>query len=560
MKSKKLIFAILIIFLFSLGLFIQGQDYDVEIQKTWGSSGNDFAYSLAVASNNLYLAGNTTSFSGLNVGAFLAKFTLSPFDVVWSKGIQIPRSAFYDVAIDSANVSAVGYARVDTSDRPVIIKLDQANGNLQWAQYIRHLFGSRTSESGKAFSITTFGSYYCLSGFSQGTITGPPPELDITFVFGGIFACFDANGNLNTAYSRFFSTDTFDVTFFPYGIASHSSNLFLAGTTDSSSMRGFIAKYDGTSLLVRTTSDVLVQNITSIAVDNSGNLYITGAYSNSIFLAKLDSNLNVIYTKRIQVTGNEIGYSIALDPSNNIYIGGRKNAQPDQAILVKLDNGGNVIWCKSWGGTGDEGIFKIRVDSNNEVHAAGFSWDINKPLNNITCSVSTISVSFGPSPYPIVTDSLSSVSFTPSIRTVSGNLNSPQNNEALYLKISPVVTTTVTTTTTTTKTVTTTPTATTTVTTTLTTTSTATATTTLTTPIVTTTVTTTTTTTIAGTTVTITACSPILLRVNEIEKINNVSSLNQILYFSLFTSISLTFLFSYMIISNRRKIKWKKQR
>jgi hypothetical protein len=36
--------------------------------------------------------------------------------------------------------------------------------------------------------------------------------------------------------------------------------------------------------------------------------------------------------------------------------------------------------------------------------------------------------------------------------------------------------------------------------------------------------------------------------------------LNQILYFSLFTSISLTFLFSYMIISNKRKIKWKKQR
>jgi hypothetical protein len=202
MKSKKLIFAILIIFLFSLGLFIQGQDYDVEIQKTWGSSGNDFAYSLAVTSNDLFLAGYTNSFSG--VGAFLAKFTLSPFNVVWSKGIQITSSAFYDVAIDSTNIYGVGYARISFNDRPVIIKLDQANGNLQWAWYIRHLFGSRTSESGKAFSITTFGSYYCLSGFLQGTIIGPPPELDITYVLGGIFACFDANGNLNTAYSRFF--------------------------------------------------------------------------------------------------------------------------------------------------------------------------------------------------------------------------------------------------------------------------------------------------------------------------------------------------------------------
>ncbi len=546
MKSKKLIFAILIIFLFSLGLFIQGQDYDVEIQATWGSSNNDFAYSLAVTSNDLFLAGYTNSFSG--VGAFLAKFTLSPFNVVWSKGIQIPSSAFYDVVIDSINVYAVGYARVYGNDRPVIITLDQANGNLVWDRYLRYdVFGP---QSGKAFSITTLGSYFCLSGFIREVLSSRG---------GGIFACFDTYGNLITSYSRFFSITGYGVTFYPYGIASYSSNLYLAGTTSSTFMRGFIAKYDGTSFLVRTTSVATLQNITSIAVDNSGNLYITGKHSNAIFLAKFDSNLNVIYTKRIQVTGNEIGYSIALDSSNNIYIGGRKNAQPDQAILVKLDNNGNIIWCKSWGGAGGEGIFKIRVDSNNEVHVAGFSEDINRPLNDIGCSVSTISVSFGPSPYSIVTDSLSSDSFTPSIVSISGYLNNPQSNEALYLKISPVVTTTVTITTTTTRTVTTTPTATTTVTTTLTITSTATATTTLTTPIATTTLTTTTTTTIAGTTVTVTACSPILLRINEIEKINNVLSLNQILYFSLFTSISLTFLFSYMIISNRRKIKWKKQ-
>jgi len=545
MKSKKLIFAILIIFLFSLGLFIQGQDYDVEIQATWGSSGNEFAYSLAVTSNNLFLAGYTNSFA--NVGAFLAKFTLSPFNVVWSKGIQIPSSAFYDVVIDSINVYAVGYAEVYGNDRPVIITLDQANGNLVWARYLRYdVFGP---QSGKAFSITTLGSYFCLSGFIREVLSSRG---------GGIFACFDTYGNLITSYSRFFSITGYGVTFYPYGIASYSYNLYLAGTTSSTSMRGFIAKYDGTSFLVRTTSTAALQNITSIAVDNSGNLYITGKYSNDIFLAKFDSNLNVIYTKRIQVTGNEIGYSIALDSSNNIYIGGRKGTQPDQAILVKLDNNGNIIWCKSWGGAGGEGIFKIRVDSNNEVHAAGFSEDINRPLNNIVCSVSTISVSFSPSPYSIVTATLTPDVYNFSIVFISGNLNNPQSNEALYLKISPVVTTTVTTTTTTTRTVTTTPTTTTTrtLTSTTTTTTTTTATSTITS---TTTLTTTRTNTIAGTTVTVTACSPILLRVNEIEKINNVLSLNQILYFSLFTSISLTFLFSYMIINNRRKIKWKKQ-
>jgi hypothetical protein len=477
MKRKKLIFAILIIFLFSLDLFIQGQDYDVEIQATWGSSGDEFAYSLAVTSNKLFLAGYTNSFPDEEVGAFLAKFTLSPFNVVWSKGIiKDPESAFYDVVIDSTNIYVVGVV----NNVPAIIAFDPADGNPRWAQ---SPLINKGPQFGKAFSITTLGPYLCLSGF----ITTPVRF----YTAGGIFACFDTNGKLNTTYSRFFSTSGFGVIFYPYGIASYSSNLYLAGTTDDSSMTGFIAKYDGTSFLVKTTSDSSLQNITSIAVDNSGNLYITGQYSNSIFLAKFDSNLNVIYTKIIQITGNEIGYSIALDSSNNIYIGGRKDAQPDQAILVKLDNSGTIIWCKSWGGAGDEGIFKIRVDSNNEVHAAGFSGDINRPLNDIRCSVRTISVSFNPVSIVTSTPMPSQLKFE--ITDIEGTVNSPSKNEALYLKL------------------------------------------------------------------TTTACSPILLRVNEIEKINNVLSLNQILYFSLFTSISLTFLFSYMIISNRRKIKWKKQ-
>jgi hypothetical protein len=373
-------------------------------------------------------------------------------------------------------------------------------------------------------------------------------------VFGGIFACFGANGNLNTAYSKFFSTD-FEVTFFPYGIASYSSNLFLAGTTDSF-RTGFMAKYDGTSLSMISTADLNLQNITSIAVDNTGNLYITGRYGGNILLAKFNSNLGLIYSKVIQVSGGGIGYSIALDSLNNIYIGGRKASLPDEALLVKLDNNGNLIWCKSWGGGGTENIYKIRVDSDNVVHAAGSSQSINNNLNNISCPVSNVSISFFPETTSI--DNISSISFTPTITPISGNLNTPVNNEALYLKISPAITTTVTTTTTTTRTVTTTPTTTTTRTTTLTTTSTATATATSTTT-TTRTLTSTTTTTIPGATTTVTACSPILLRVNEIEKIN-IISLNQILYFSLFTSISLTFLFSYMIISNRRKIKWKKQR
>src|SRR6476620_1190373 len=74
-----------------------------------------------------------------------------------------------------------------------------------------------------------------------------------------------------------------------------------------------------------------------IATDNSGNVYVTGFIRNTatfgtisltssgvedIFLAKYDSNGNVLWAQRFGGPSNDIGYSVATDAAGNCYLAG----------------------------------------------------------------------------------------------------------------------------------------------------------------------------------------------------------------------------------------------
>src|SRR4028119_514970 len=80
----------------------------------------------------------------------------------------------------------------------------------------------------------------------------------------------------------------------------------------------------------------------AVAVDASGNTYVTGSYqytadldpgagvanftssggTQDIFIAKFDASGNYLWAKSIGGTGTDITYGIALDASANIYITG----------------------------------------------------------------------------------------------------------------------------------------------------------------------------------------------------------------------------------------------
>ncbi len=134
----------------------------------------------------------------------------------------------------------------------------------------------------------------------------------------------------------------------------------------------------------------------SIAVDGSGNVYVSGysgitwgspvrAYTSGsdAFAAKLDSSGNLTWNTFLGGSGSDEGYSIAVDGSGNVYVGGYSNAtwgspiraytSGDDAFAAKLDSSGALTWNTFLGGSGYEYGYAIAIDTSGNVYVGGYS-------------------------------------------------------------------------------------------------------------------------------------------------------------------------------------------
>jgi hypothetical protein len=148
---------------------------------------------------------------------------------------------------------------------------------------------------------------------------------------------------------------------------------------------------------------------TSITVDASGNIYTTGSFSGTadfdpgtgifnlsasgycdIFISKLDSTGNFVWAKVIggSTTGYDIGYSLALDVSGNVYTTGvftgtvdfdpgtgtfnLISAGDNDIFILKLDASGNFIWAKSMGGISPDWGCSLALDASGNACVTGY--------------------------------------------------------------------------------------------------------------------------------------------------------------------------------------------
>jgi gliding motility-associated-like protein len=161
-----------------------------------------------------------------------------------------------------------------------------------------------------------------------------------------------------------------------------------------------------------------------IDLDAAGNIYIAGSYAytvdfdpnagvsnltspdfDAIFIAKYDSNGNLIWAKSIDGTHNQEAYNLSLDATGNVYTTGRLygtpahpvdfdpgpgvfNLAPDQNafFISKLDMDGNFVWAKLI--EGDYG-HDIAFDASSNVFVTGkfvgtTDFDPNAGVFNLT--------------------------------------------------------------------------------------------------------------------------------------------------------------------------------
>ena len=109
----------------------------------------------------------------------------------------------------------------------------------------------------------------------------------------------------------------------------------------------------------------------SIGIDGSGNVYSTGYFSETvdfdpgagvfnlasgggfdIYIQKLDANGNFIWAKQMGDAANDIGYSIGIDGSGNVYttgfFSGTVNFDPGAGVFNLASAGGTDIYIQKW--------------------------------------------------------------------------------------------------------------------------------------------------------------------------------------------------------------------
>lgn len=320
--------------------------------KQLGGNSFDYASSMVLDDlGNVYIAGSfdgTADFdpdsskifnikSAGDADIFISKLDASG-NFVWAKQIG---GALLDVvnsiSVDkSGNVYTTGsfegkvdfdpgagtYFLTPTGSDIFISKLD-ASGNFVWAKQM----GGNLHESGNSIAIDKWSNIYATGTF-QGT----------------------ADFNPSSEFSNLISTGNEDIFILKLNSAGNfiwvkqmGGDLFdnaLCATTDSSGFVYVTGNFQGIADFNPSSSEKL--NLTSIGRDD-------------IFISKLDPQGNFVWAKSMGGTLNEIGNSIALDKSGNIYTTGFFQE------TVDFDPGSGVYNLNS---SGDDDIFVQKMSNS----------------------------------------------------------------------------------------------------------------------------------------------------------------------------------------------------
>lgn len=115
---------------------------------------------------------------------------------------------------------------------------------------------------------------------------------------------------------------------------------------------------------------------------------LTSAGGNDIFVSKLDASGNFVWAVRFGNSGADIGQSVVLDGTGNVYITGYFEGTTDfdpgagtfnlisaglrDIFILKLDAAGNFVWAKNMGGTTDDESLSIALDGSGNIYTTGY--------------------------------------------------------------------------------------------------------------------------------------------------------------------------------------------
>ena len=431
-----------------------------------GGSANDIGFGIAVDSaGNAYVTGATTSINfPITPGAFQTTGGVCFVTKLNAAGSALVYSTFLggcggdgsdqdygnEIAVDSSgNAYVTGFST--SFDFPTanafqarygggradafVTKLSADGSALFYSTYL----GGSGDDVGQGIAVDSSGNAYVTGlatsfDFPTANAFQPAHAAD-----GGLKDAFVAKFNAAGSallYSTYIGGGGND---FGFGIAVDSSgNAYVTGQTASSNFPtvnafqaaigssggnsdAFVTKLNATgSALVYSTylggggGDIGF----GIAVDSSGNAYMTGrtsssnfptanafqaahaaAGTNDAFVTKLNAaGSALVYSTYLGGSGDDIGFGIAVDSSGNAYVTGRTGSTSfptanafqavkdgiTDAFVTKLNaTGSALVYSTYLGGSGDDYGRGIAVDSSSNAYVTGSTGSTNFPTANV---------------------------------------------------------------------------------------------------------------------------------------------------------------------------------
>jgi len=319
--------------------------------------------------------GTTTLTNTGGTDIFIVKYTATG-DVVWAKsadggycdeGIGITTdeaenvylTGYFDSnSITFGNITLNNLGNNNTHD--IFIAKYNSNGNVIWAKS----FGGNSADYGTSITTDNTGNIYFIGNFSSSTIT--IGNTTLTQVGGGdiFFVKCDINGNVIWAKS--------------FGGSNYDGGISII--TDEIGSVYFTGSFMSSTVIFDTTT---LTNINA------------GYYD--IFIAKYNPNGNMIWAKSAGGGDNDVSNSISTDKVGNVYLTGDfsfsnitfgditlTNAGYDDIFITEYDSNGNVLWAKRAGSDNFDYGRSITIDAMGNIYLTGDFWSNTITFGNTT--------------------------------------------------------------------------------------------------------------------------------------------------------------------------------
>lgn len=357
--------------------------YDASGVQQWVSryngtaNGTDYGYAIAVdGSGNVYVTGgsvgittNYYDYATIKYDASGAQQWVAIYDL---GGGDIARAIAIDV---SGNIIVTGEsAGIGTYNDYTTLKYNSSGVQLWEARYNGPTNGT---DQALSLALDSSGNIF-ITGSSHNNVTFYEEYATVKYSPSGVqqwASRYNGPGN-GSDIANSVKVDA-------------SGNVYVTGQSEGTGSNADYAtiKYNssGDSLWVKRYNGTgnAFDAATSLAVDGSGNIFITG-YS-SRFVANFDYTTikyspagDSLWVKRYNGTSNyrDYAYSLALDGASNVYVTGfsRETSGSDNYTTIKYNTSGTQQWLASYsaGTTGEEGR-SIALDALGNVYVTGYS-------------------------------------------------------------------------------------------------------------------------------------------------------------------------------------------